>query len=186
MIIPDVRLFDIKASIAVEATDTRFETVHIGFVAHRRGFALPNGLVTVKLTTNLQQIASKCFTPRGWASSPSEDYLTVLAGQRQWIATTNLPVAPAGPQILARKYRTASMANAVPSSRQPTEAMVDSNGLSPPPGRHASTSGANSVSVCGVLTILTNRCVAQGQRGFVSPGRRNPQSENTTRYGGGW
>ena len=35
-------------------------------------------------------------------SSPSEDYLAVLAGQRQWIATTIVPVAPAGPQIALR------------------------------------------------------------------------------------
>ena len=33
------------------------------------------------------------------SSSPSEDYLAVLAGQRQWIATTNFAaVAPASPR----------------------------------------------------------------------------------------
>ena len=31
------------------------------------------------------------------AARPNGLDLTVLAGQRQWIATTNLPVAPAGP-----------------------------------------------------------------------------------------
>ena len=31
------------------------------------------------------------------ASSPSEDYLTVLAGQRQWIATTNFAGCPSRP-----------------------------------------------------------------------------------------
>ena len=31
------------------------------------------------------------------ASSPSEDYLTVLAGQRQWIATTNFAGCPGRP-----------------------------------------------------------------------------------------
>ena len=31
------------------------------------------------------------------SSSPSEDYLTVLAGQRQWIATTNFAGCPARP-----------------------------------------------------------------------------------------
>ena len=31
------------------------------------------------------------------ASSPSEDYLTVLAGQRQWIATTDLAGWPGRP-----------------------------------------------------------------------------------------
>ena len=30
-------------------------------------------------------------------SSPSEDYLTVLAGQRQWIATTNFAGCPGRP-----------------------------------------------------------------------------------------
>ena len=30
-------------------------------------------------------------------SSPSEDYLTVLAGQRQWIATTNFAGCPSRP-----------------------------------------------------------------------------------------
>ena len=35
-------------------------------------------------------------------SSPSEDYLTVLAGQRQWIATTNFAGCPGRPQIALR------------------------------------------------------------------------------------
>ena len=33
----------------------------------------------------------------GSSSSPSEDYLTVLAGQRQWIATTNFAGCPGRP-----------------------------------------------------------------------------------------
>ena len=35
-------------------------------------------------------------------SSPSEDYLAVLAGQRQWIATTNFAGCPGQPQIALR------------------------------------------------------------------------------------
>ena len=36
--------------------------------------------------------------PKGLVpSSPSEDYLTVLAGQRQWIATTNFAGCPGRP-----------------------------------------------------------------------------------------
>ena len=35
-------------------------------------------------------------------SSPSEDYLAVLAGQRQWIATTNFAGCPGRPQIALR------------------------------------------------------------------------------------
>ena len=35
-------------------------------------------------------------------SSPSEDYLAVLAGQRQWIATTNFAGCPGWPQIALR------------------------------------------------------------------------------------
>ena len=35
-------------------------------------------------------------------SSPSEDYLVVLAGQRQWIATTNCAGCPGRPQIALR------------------------------------------------------------------------------------
>ena len=35
--------------------------------------------------------------PDGAPSSPSEDYLTVLAGQRQWIATTNFAGCPGRP-----------------------------------------------------------------------------------------
>ena len=34
---------------------------------------------------------------RQFPSSPSEDYLTVLAGQRQWIATTNFAGCPGRP-----------------------------------------------------------------------------------------
>ncbi len=40
--------------------------------------------------------------PRPLASSPSEDYLAVLAGQRQWIATTNFAGCPGRPQIALR------------------------------------------------------------------------------------
>ena len=36
------------------------------------------------------------------ASSPSEDYLAVLAGQRQWIVTTNFAGCPGQPQIALR------------------------------------------------------------------------------------
>ena len=35
-------------------------------------------------------------------SSPSEDYLAVLGGQRQWIATTNFAGCPGQPQIALR------------------------------------------------------------------------------------
>ena len=35
-------------------------------------------------------------------SSPSEDYLAVVAGQRQWIATTNFAGCPGQPQIALR------------------------------------------------------------------------------------
>ena len=38
----------------------------------------------------------------GKPSSPSEDYLAVLAGQRQWIATTNFAGCPGRPQIALR------------------------------------------------------------------------------------
>ena len=37
-----------------------------------------------------------------FSSSPSEDYLAVLAGQRQWIATTNFAGCPGQPQIALR------------------------------------------------------------------------------------
>ena len=41
---------------------------------------------------------SKCDGPScSRPSSPSEDYLTVLAGQRQWIATTNFAGCPGRP-----------------------------------------------------------------------------------------
>ena len=36
------------------------------------------------------------------SSSPSEDYLAVLAGQRQWIVTTNFAGCPGQPQIALR------------------------------------------------------------------------------------
>ena len=38
----------------------------------------------------------QCFAA-AFPSSPSEDYLTVLAGQRQWIATTNFAGCPGRP-----------------------------------------------------------------------------------------
>ena len=42
-----------------------------------------------------------CLLPTQ-TSSPSEDYLAVLAGQRQWIATTNFAGCPGRPQIALR------------------------------------------------------------------------------------
>ena len=42
------------------------------------------------------------YQPHSQTSSPSEDYLAVLAGQRQWIATTNCAGCPGRPQIALR------------------------------------------------------------------------------------
>ena len=49
------------------------------------------------LTTVLILLLPHTETEAVSASSPSEDYLTVLAGQRQWIATTNFAGCPGRP-----------------------------------------------------------------------------------------
>ena len=48
-------------------------------------------------TTNAVAAASVANTAPFFPSSPSEDYLAVLAGQRQWIATTNFAGCPSRP-----------------------------------------------------------------------------------------
>ena len=47
-------------------------------------------------------VPTKPDSDRDRPSSPSEDYLAVLAGQRQWIATTNFAGCPGRPQIALR------------------------------------------------------------------------------------
>ena len=70
---------------------------------HDFGSAIPDRFVGVVVVNVLDPRHPEMVPGTGYvASSPSEDYLTVLAGQRQWIAPTDLPVAPAGPKIALR------------------------------------------------------------------------------------
>ena len=78
----------------------RLSTCHLApsWVVESRSVMVPFNVESHWYQALVGQGDYKPKEPRGEASSsPSEDYLAVLAGQRQWIATTNFAGCPSRP-----------------------------------------------------------------------------------------
>ena len=102
-----------ETEVAIEGDEAR------DVVLQHQGLVQPNrGVVQVDLDASrlehdggivdpvLTQVVAEVHCGQGChirvPRSPSEDYLAVLAGQRQWIATTNFAGCPGQPQIALR------------------------------------------------------------------------------------